>query len=172
MTSQRQSSCPLGVSIKGIGRAFNWLKCLGGFLHLKPTAWCQISTLIFWYLTPCCGLEVQKPTQVLQLVKGTANTFGWRPKWVRTLLSLIYLSWDIYRDPLQKRKFKYQRTSIKSIGRAFNWLKCLGGFLHPKPTTGCQISTLIFEFSFLEGVYINILWNIWGAETHPGTSVS
>ena len=43
----RQSSCPLGVSIKGIGRAFNWLKCLGGFLHLKPTVGCQISTLIF-----------------------------------------------------------------------------------------------------------------------------
>ena len=43
----RQSSCPLGVSIKGIARAFNWLKCLGGFLHLKPTVGCQISTLIF-----------------------------------------------------------------------------------------------------------------------------
>ena len=43
----RQSSCLLGVSIKGIGRAFNWLKYLGGFLHLKPTAGCQISTLIF-----------------------------------------------------------------------------------------------------------------------------
>ena len=44
---RRQSSCPLGVSIKAIGRAFNWLKCLGGFPHLKPTAGCQISTLIF-----------------------------------------------------------------------------------------------------------------------------
>jgi hypothetical protein len=35
------------VSITGITRAFNRLKCLGGFLHLKPTAGCQISTLIF-----------------------------------------------------------------------------------------------------------------------------
>jgi hypothetical protein len=35
------------VSITGITRAFNRLKFLGGFLHLKPTARCQISTLIF-----------------------------------------------------------------------------------------------------------------------------
>ena len=27
---------------------FNWLKCMGGFLHIKPTAGCQISTLIIW----------------------------------------------------------------------------------------------------------------------------
>ena len=43
----RQSSCPLGVSIMDIARVFNWIKCLDGFLYLKPTAGCQISTLIF-----------------------------------------------------------------------------------------------------------------------------
>jgi hypothetical protein len=43
----RQNSCPLGASVKGIARAFNWLKCLCGIMHLKPTAGCQISTLIF-----------------------------------------------------------------------------------------------------------------------------
>jgi hypothetical protein len=32
----------------------------------------------------------------------------------------------------------------------FNWLKCLGGFLHLKPAAGCQISPLIFDF-FMEG---------------------
>jgi hypothetical protein len=52
-----------------------------------------------WYLTPCCGLEVQKPTQVLQSVKGQRNTFDWNPKWARTFPSLIYFLWDIYRDP-------------------------------------------------------------------------
>ena len=51
-----------------------------------------------WYLTPCCGLEVQKPTQALQSVKGPGNTLDWHPKWSRTLPSLIYFSWDIYRD--------------------------------------------------------------------------
>jgi len=36
----------LGFNSKGIVRAFNWRKCLCGFLHLKPTAGRQISTLI------------------------------------------------------------------------------------------------------------------------------
>ena len=43
----RQSSCPLRVYVRDIAQAFNWLKCLGGFLQFKPTAWCQISDLIF-----------------------------------------------------------------------------------------------------------------------------
>ena len=51
-----------------------------------------------WYLTSCCGFEVQKPTQALQSVKGPENTFDWHPKWSRTLPSLIYFSWDISRD--------------------------------------------------------------------------
>jgi hypothetical protein len=51
-------------------------------------------------LTPCCGLEVQKPTQALKSVKDAGNTFDVNPKWARTLPSLIYFSWDIYRDPL------------------------------------------------------------------------
>ena len=45
----RQSFFSLGIKVKGISRAFNWLKCLGGILHLKPTAGCQISTLIFGF---------------------------------------------------------------------------------------------------------------------------
>jgi hypothetical protein len=42
-----QSSFPLWGYFKGIARVFNWHKFLGGILHLKPTAGCQISTLIF-----------------------------------------------------------------------------------------------------------------------------
>jgi hypothetical protein len=69
-----------------------------------------------WYLIPCCGLEVQEPTQALKSVKGQGNTFDLNPKWARTLPSLIYFSWDIYRDPPPQRKnlispktnFKYQ----------------------------------------------------------------
>jgi hypothetical protein len=45
-----------------------------------------------------CGLEVQKPNQALQSVKGPGNTFDINPKWSRTLPSLIYFSWDINRD--------------------------------------------------------------------------
>jgi hypothetical protein len=51
----RQSSCPLGVSIKDIARAFNWFKCLSGFPHLNPTVGCQISTLICSEV-PCSGI--------------------------------------------------------------------------------------------------------------------
>ena len=62
---------------------------------------------------------------------------------------------DLYKYPLKiyhRRQSSCSRgDSIKGIVRAFSWLKCLGGFLHLKPTVGCQISTLIFEFSFVEG---------------------
>jgi hypothetical protein len=36
------------------------------------------------------------------------------------------------------------------------WLKCLSGFLHLKPTAGCQMSTLLFKEKNVEGVSINI----------------
>ena len=92
-----------------------------------------------WYVTPCCGIEVQKPTQALQSVKGAANTFDWNPKWAITLPSLIYFSWDIYRDPPPQNKFKYQSwyltpccglevwkptlalKSVKDPGNIFDW---------------------------------------------------
>jgi hypothetical protein len=43
-------------------------------------------------------------------------------------------------------------TSVTGIARAFNGRKCLGGFLHLKPTVGFQISTLIFDFFYGGGV--------------------
>ena len=57
------------------------------------------------YLTPYCGLEVQKPTQALKSVKDPGNTFDLNPKWSRTLPSLIHFSWNINRDhPSIKKK--------------------------------------------------------------------
>jgi hypothetical protein len=38
------------------------------------------------------------------------NIFDWKPKWARTLSSLIYASWDIYRDPHPSTK---QNSNIK-----------------------------------------------------------
>jgi hypothetical protein len=49
ITEGRQSSLPLGVYVEGIARTFNWVKCLGGIIHLQPRAGCQISTLIFGF---------------------------------------------------------------------------------------------------------------------------
>jgi hypothetical protein len=54
-------------------------------------------------LTPCCGLEVQKPTHALKTVKEPGNTFALNPKWATTLPSLICFSWDIHRDPVHKK---------------------------------------------------------------------
>ena len=44
---ERQNSCPLWAYVKGITQVFKRLKCLGGLMHLKHTAGCQISILIF-----------------------------------------------------------------------------------------------------------------------------
>ena len=38
---------PAFEQVKGISRVINWRKCLGGIMHLKSTAGCQISILIF-----------------------------------------------------------------------------------------------------------------------------
>ena len=43
----RQSSCPPLAKLKVLPKVINWLKCLGGIMHLKTTARFQISTLIF-----------------------------------------------------------------------------------------------------------------------------
>jgi hypothetical protein len=66
-------------------------------------------------LTPCCGLEVQKPTQALKSVKGLGNTFDLNPKWARTLPSLAYFSWDIYRDTPTQNNFKISKLIFDTL---------------------------------------------------------
>jgi hypothetical protein len=66
-------------------------------------------------LTPCCGLEVQKPTQALKSVKGPGNTFDINPKWSRTLPFLIYFSWDIYRDPPSIKKNQISKLIFDTL---------------------------------------------------------
>ena len=59
--------------------------------------------------------------------------------------------------------FAHQAHSRVSniIAHAFNWFKSMGGFLHLKPTVGCQISTLIFEKQIMEvGLYKYPMKNI------------
>ena len=51
-----------------------------------------------WYLTPCCGLEVQRPIQAPKSVKDPGNTFDLSPEWEWTLPSFGNFSWDIYRQ--------------------------------------------------------------------------
>jgi hypothetical protein len=96
-------------SVKDPGNTFDlnpkWSRTLPSLIyfswdiHRDPPSTKQNSNIKVLYLTPCCGLEVQKPTQALKSVKDPGNTFDLSPKWSGTLPSLIYFSWDIYRDP-------------------------------------------------------------------------
>jgi hypothetical protein len=72
------------------------------------------------------------------------------------LPSLIYFSWNINRAPLSIKKNQismliFDTLLWASIARAFNRLKCLGGFLHLKPAAWCQISTLIIDLFLWRG---------------------
>jgi hypothetical protein len=67
---------------------------MGGYLPLKPTAGCQISTLIFEFF-----LRRGYLYQSLTSVKGPGNIFYSNPRWARILPSLIYFSRDVHRDP-------------------------------------------------------------------------
>jgi hypothetical protein len=66
-------------------------------------------------LTPCCGLEVQKPTQALKSVKGPDNTIELNPEWTRTLPSLAYFSWDIYRDTSPQFVFQISKLIFDTL---------------------------------------------------------
>jgi hypothetical protein len=68
---------------------------------------------------------VQKPTHALQSGKGQDNTFDLISKWARTLLSLIYFSWDIYRDVLPLKKIQIS----KMISDTLLWAR--GADTHP-----------------------------------------
>jgi hypothetical protein len=75
---------------------------------------------------------------------------------VGTLPSLIYFSWDFHRDRLHKRKSNIKvdiwhpavglrcRNPPRHLSQLKAWEIHL--FLHLKPTAGCQMSTLIFDF--------------------------
>jgi hypothetical protein len=134
-------------------RVFNWRNCLGGIMHLKPTAGCQISTLIFEKkLWRRGSLLISNDKYIkdgkvlchlgaLKSVKGPGNTFDLNPKWQRTLPSFCNFHGICMGSP--------PNSNIKV------------DIWHPvvKPTVGCLISTLIFEIKlWRRGVSINIQW--------------
>jgi hypothetical protein len=86
-----------------------------GYLQRTP----PLHNLFFkyqsWYLTPCCGLEVRKPTQALKLVKDQGNTFDWNPKWTKTLPFSIYFSCDIYKDPPPQNKIQISKLIFDTL---------------------------------------------------------
>jgi hypothetical protein len=154
-------------------------------MHLKPTVGCQISSLIFgfvgdpihipWKITE--GRQSSLPLGVY--LEGIARAFTWL-KWLGgimhrkptagCLISILKFEKTLWRGVSINIPWKiYQQWQsscplwayVKGIARVFNWLKYLGGIMHLKPTSGCQISTLIFENKLWRGVSINIPWKIY-----------
>jgi hypothetical protein len=64
-------------------------------MQIKPTARCQISTLIFGFGETLNISHAKLPKDG----KGPGNTFDVNPKWQRTLPFFGNFSWDIYRVP-------------------------------------------------------------------------
>ena len=142
-----------------------------------------------WYLTPCCGFEVQNLTQALQSVKGPDNTFDLNPKWARTLSSLIYCSWNINRDLPPQINFKYQSwyltpccgLEVQKPNQALQSIKGQGNTFDLIPKCATTLPSLIYcsldinrdppqqyFFQISKLIFDTLLW-VWGAETHPGT---
>ena len=67
-------------------------------------------------MTLCCGFEVQKPTQALMSVKGSANTCDLIPKWARSL-AVGNCSWDINRapHPLHKKTIQISKLIFDTL---------------------------------------------------------
>jgi hypothetical protein len=156
---RRQSSCSRGDSIKGIVRAFSWLKCLGGFLHLKPTVGCQISTLIFEFSFVEGCLYEYPITNILRTAKFL-STGGFNQRYCPDLYLTEVPGWV-------SAPQANSRVSNINFDIWFFW-RC-GLYKYPAifivtstPQKKIQISKLIFD----------TLLSAWGAETHKGTSVS
>jgi len=104
-------------SVKGPGNTFDlnpkWARTLPSFIENPlPQKTFKYQS---WYLTPCCGFEVQKPSQALKSVKGPGNTFELNPKWARTLPSFIYFSLVIYRDPPSTEKIQISKLMFDTL---------------------------------------------------------
>ena len=65
------------------------------------------------------GLRCRNPTQSLKSIKDPGNIFDLHCKWTGTSPSLIYFSWDIYRDPPPSTIFFFKYQS-------WYWTTCFG----------------------------------------------
>jgi hypothetical protein len=76
-----------------------------------PRAW-HITAYQSCYLTPCCGLGVQKPTQAIKSVKGTGNTFDLNPNWARICRWEFFMGYLEKPPPLHKKIIQIPKHSI------------------------------------------------------------
>jgi hypothetical protein len=161
------------MSDKDTGNTFevnlNWARTLPSLLYFSCDIYRDPPPHFFfkyqiWYLTPCCGFEVQRPTLALKSVKGPVHTFDVSPTWGRTLPSLMYFSWDIYKDPTPQFFFKYQywylipccEFEVQNPTKALKSVKDLGNVFDLNPKWTRTLPSLIY-----------FLWDIYRG--HPST---
>ena len=77
-----------------------------------PRAW-HITAYQSCYLTPCCGLGVQKPTQAIKSVKGTGNTFDLNPNWARICRWEFFMGYLEKPPPPQKNNSNTQTLNTR-----------------------------------------------------------
>jgi hypothetical protein len=136
-------------------------------MHLKSTAGCQISTLIY--------------------EKEPGNTFNLSPKWARTLPSLTYF-YGIFIETPFHNVFSNIKVDIwhPPVGLRCIWLKLqvgknyavrnnlFMGYIYTDPTTGCQISTLrrgLYKYHMKNILPLTFLaWYTLGNDT-PNTQI-
>jgi hypothetical protein len=93
-------------------------------------------------LTPCCGLELEKPTKAFKSVKGPSNTFDISYNCERTLPSVANLSWDIHRIP-QKNPYIKVDISHLAVGlRCRNPIRNLKARTMPGEKEVCRPLTI------------------------------
>ena len=164
----RQTSFPFGTYVKSITRVFYWLKWLGGIMHLKFTAGCQLWTLkfgLFWG-------HYKYPIKKCQRKTKFFPTLGLCQKYYPGLLLTYVPGWD-YAPQVHSRvstmnfdicnflrgTYKYpmnnfQRTQssfplwayVKGITRVFYWLKCLCGICTSRPKQGVKYQLWYLDF--------------------------
>jgi hypothetical protein len=143
--------------VPNVAQDVYWFKCLGGFLRLKHTVWCQMSTSVLrpvkdtgttFYLNPRCGQELCR----LELSMG----------YLKRLPSNIYFfnrSWHFTRCCVLEVQNPIQTLmSVNDLGNTFD--------LNPK---WARTLRLKFSMGYLETphVFVLIEVDIW----HPSVDL-
>jgi len=158
-----------------VGKNFDVLwQFFMGYLYDPP----KKSKYQRWYWTPCCGLEVQNPTQTLKSVKGSGNTLIKSPSGKELFRPLAIFHGIFIGTP---KKSKYLTTccglEVQNPTKALKSVKGSDNTIGLNPKCERSLRPLaIFHGIFIGSpkiqitklIFDNLLW-AWGAESHPRT---
>ena len=178
-------------SVKGLGNTFDlnpkWERTLPSFdnfswdIYSPPPPKSKYQS---WYLTSCCGLEVQNPTKALKSFKDSDNTFDINPS-VKELCRPSTIFQGIFIG--SPTKSKYQRWYLTpccglEVHNNTQALKSVKGPSNNFDLSGkelCRTSTNFHgmfinpspphhQIEILKLIFNTLLW-AWGAKSQPGT---